>query len=205
MCELPVADGGVVRDDIGTAGGGEPPRCIGEHRGVGHNRERRAGRDAVACVPLGNRPAAGDNAVVAGRGRDRDEPELALGGSHLRDVDRLAAANPDEVVRVDRVQPVENPLDGTERRLLDDDQFGGRPEFTELLDNGIAGDPPGGRARDDQRLAREVCLGDRLTGPREHTVADHDVPREPYPRRLLEHISSWWARAYKFTRHARPT
>jgi len=59
----------------------------------------------------------------------------------------------------------------------------------ERLHDSLAGHLPWRRTRDDEGSPRQVEFGHRVDGLVEHPVPDHHVPREPNPRRLLEHTS----------------
>jgi hypothetical protein len=143
--ESPVLDGCVVGDDIGTACGRQLPRGLGHDLGVGDHRQRRIGRDAVAGVALGDRRPTGDDAVVAGGGRQGNESTVDLVGGHLGDVNRFAAAETDEVVGGLGLCGLDDPFDRLETRLLDDD----RRRFGDLGANPVARQLVGGRTRDD--------------------------------------------------------
>ena len=183
MGEFPVFDRGVVRDDVGAAGGRELPRGLREQFRVGDDRERRVGGDRVAGVALWNRRPTRDDAVVARRRRDRDETAVEAVGGHLRHVDWLAAAEGDEVARVGLAGRVDDALDRLEARAVERD----RRDAVELVADPVAGDAVGRRARDEKRVAGEVQLVDRGREVVEHAVALKHVPGQLNPRRFIEH------------------
>jgi len=120
---------------------------------------------------------------VAGGGRHRDEAEAEVVGGHLREVDRLPAAERDEERRLGRLGGADDLPDRVEARVVDRHRLGA----VELCPEAVARQLVGRRRGDEQRGAAQRQLRDGRPGVVEHAVPDEDVPRELDPRGLREH------------------